>query len=239
MKQTVKIKLSELSELVLDEETTGFRPNWDNIILMTAYDKKRTFILTWDGRYLVLPRPLGTVLEQFAQDNDIADYERQALYDMIGVYKGRGYIAGHNRLVPTCGTTNDSVVYYVARRLAGREAIEDGQMVEASFRGRKHQLFRVVIDTSYKTFMNLLEATDEVAGVQLDILEWRMHSYRVKKVNKRDSVRFYAMYGNHRLKSRDLRRRWIMMLVRRVIRDYCTEEECAEIERLIKHYIEK
>ncbi len=238
MKQTRELDLSKMSSLLLDEETASFQPSWDNTILMTAYDRERTFILTWDGRYLVLPRTLREVLEQFARDNDIAEFECQALYDMIGVHKGRGYIAGNNRLVPTCGTSNGQVVYYVAKRLFDKRATEDGQTM-ASFRGRKRQIFRIKIDTGYKTFMNLLQAADDAAKLQLNALEWRMHSLGVKRVAKRKSVHFYDMCSNRRAMSRDLRRRWMMMLVRRVIQNYCTEEECKEIERLIKRYIEK
>lgn len=239
MKKTQTIDLTKMSELLLDEETASFQPDWDNILLMTAYDTDRTFVLTWDGRHLVLPRPLREVLEQFARDNDIAEFECQALYDMIDVHKGRGYIAGHNRLVPTCGTSNDGVVYYVAKRLGDKRATDDGCTM-ASFWGRKRRIFRVKIDTSYQTFINLLQAADDAANLQLDTLEWRMHSLGVQKVDKqREGVRFYNMCSNRRAMSRDLRRRWMMMLVRRVIRNYCTEEECEEIERLIRHYIEK
>lgn len=237
MKKVKTIDLTKMSELLLDEETASFQPSWDNTILMTAYNKERTFIFTQDGRCLVLPRSLREVLDQFACDNDIADYERQAIYDMIGVRKGRGYIAGNNRLVPTCGTTNTDVIYYMARYLVDKHEV-DGQVV-ASFQGHEEHIFRIVIDTGYQTFMNILLAADEAAKLQLDILDWLMHNYGVKPVDKQQSVRFYGMCGENRQKSRDFRRRWMMMLVRRVIRDYCTEEECEEIERLIKHYIEK
>lgn len=76
-----------------------------------------------------------------------ADYERQALYDWIGVHKGRGYIAGNNRLVPTHGTTNPAVVYYMAYYLY--HTYEAGGRVIASFHGRKKRNFQVVIDTGY------------------------------------------------------------------------------------------
>lgn len=237
MKKVKTLDLTKMPELLLDEMTVSFQPDWDNTILMTAYDRERTLILTCDGRCLVLPRKLHEVLEQFAKDNDVADYERQALYEMIGVHKGRGYIAGNNRLVPTHGTTNTNVVYYMARYLADKHEVDD--QVVASFQGHEEQIFRVVIDTGYQTFMNLLLAADEAAKLQLDILDWMMHNYGVKQVDKQQSVRFYGMCGENRQKSRDFRLQWMMMLVRQVIQDYCTPEECEEIERHIKRYIEK
>ncbi|MGN1282536.1 MAG: hypothetical protein ACI4UB_01805 [Limosilactobacillus sp.] len=237
MKKAKRINLTKITELHYDEETISFAPGWDNTILMTAYDRERTLVLTWDGRCLLLPHPLPAVLEQFASDNDIADYERQAVYDMIGVHKGRGYIAGNNRLVPTHGITNGGVVYYMARYLRDEHAVNG--MVVASFRGRKRHIYRVTIDTSYETFMNLLQAANRAARLQLDILEWKMHNYGVKPVDRQQSVRFYGVCGEKRQKCRDLRRRGMLMLVRRVIRDYCTPAECEKIEQLIGHYIEK
>ncbi|WP_181049496.1 hypothetical protein [Limosilactobacillus pontis] len=52
MKKTKFIDLTKLAKLRIDEETNAFRPNWDNTILMTAYDAERTFILTRDGSSL-------------------------------------------------------------------------------------------------------------------------------------------------------------------------------------------
>lgn len=95
MKKTKTIDLTAMPQVHIDEETNAFRPAWDNTILLTAYDASRTFVLTWDGRQLVLGQPLREVLSRFADDNDIAEYERQALYDLVGVRKGRGYVAGH------------------------------------------------------------------------------------------------------------------------------------------------
>lgn len=231
------IDLTRPAELQFDEETASFQPSWKNTILMTAYGKERTLVLARDGRCLLLPQPLQKVLDQFASDNGIADYERQALYDWIGVHKGRGYIAGDNRLVPTHGTTNPAVVYYMAYYLY--HTYEAGGRVIASFHGRKKRNFQVIIDTGYKTFVRLLQAADDAAKLQLDILAWQMHSYGVKKVHKRQSVRFYDMCSTKRLMCQDLRKRWMLEFCHQVIPDYCTPEECKEIEERVRRYIEK
>lgn len=237
MKKTQTIDLTEMPQVRIDEETNAFRPSWDNAILMTAYDAVRTFILTWDGRRLVLGQPLHEVLHQFAQDNDIAEYERQALYDLVGVRKGRGYVAGHHRLVPTHGTTNANVVYYMAHHLAG-DTLQDDQVV-ASFRGRK-RIFRVQIDTSVKTFEHLLEAANQVAECQLAGLDWLMHNYGVKKIPKRESVRYYHSIREHcRRMHRLLRQAWMMAAVHHILRDYFSDEDYREIVSRIKRKIKK
>lgn len=233
------IDLTKLASLPIDEEDSGFRPDWKNTLLMTRYDDHRTFVLDRDGRHLILTQPLHAVLERFAHDNGVAEFERQALYDMIGVRKGRGYIAGHNRLVPTCGTSNANVVYYMAHHLTEKEKTPDGQMVIASFRGRKHRTYRVHIDTSYKTFRHLLEAADKCACHQLNALEWRMHHFGVKTVNKKENVHFYRVCDCYRDLYNAICRERVLWIVRHVISDYCSPEECEEIikriERLIKN----
>ncbi len=237
MKKTKTIDLTAMPTVHIDEETNAFRPNWDNTILMTAYDPSRTFVLTWDGRHLLIDQPLREVLSRFADDNDIAEYERQALYDLVGVRKGRGYVAGHHRLVPTHGTTNADVVYYMAHHLAG-DVLQDDQVV-ASFRGRK-RVFRVQIDTSITTFEGLLEAANQVAECQLAGLDWIMHNYGVKMIPKRESVNYYHNIREHcRQMHRVLRQAWMMAVVYHILRDYLGEEDLREILDRIKRKIKK
>lgn len=239
MKKTKTIDLTNLAELDIDEETDGFRPTWDNAILMTAYDERRTFVLTWDGRQLVLRQPLHDVLSRFARDNDVMEYERQAIYDLVGARKGRGYVAGHHRLVPTQGTTNNNVVYYMAHRLADDCACRNNQLVLASFRGHK-RVFRVYLDTSLKTFERLLESANEVATYQLDALEWLLHNYGLKKVDKREGVRVFHIIHEHcRRIHNDIRRAWTIAVVCRILREYFSEEDYQEIIRRIKRNLGK
>lgn len=238
MKKTKTIDLTAMPQVHIDEETNAFRPAWDNTILLTAYDASRTFVLTWDGRQLVLGQPLREVLSRFADDNDIAEYERQALYDLVGVRKGRGYVAGHHRLVPTHGTTNAGVVYYIAHRLAGDCTLHDDQVV-ASFRGHK-RIFRVQIDTSVTTFESLLEAANQVAECQLAGLDWLMHNYGVKMISKRESVNYYHNIQDHcRRMHRVLRQAWMMAVVYHILQDYLSDEDLHEILERIKRKMKK
>ncbi|WP_225433092.1 hypothetical protein [Limosilactobacillus reuteri] len=42
---------------------------WDNTLLLTAYDQNRTFVLTADGEQLLIRERLKDVLSRFAQVN--------------------------------------------------------------------------------------------------------------------------------------------------------------------------
>lgn len=239
MKRTKTIDLTKPSKLRIDEETSAFHPSWGNTILMTAYDDERTFVLTRDGRNLLLKRPLREVLSRFALDNDVPWYERQAIYDLTGARKGRGYIAGHHRLVPTHGTTNANVVYYMAHWLDEEGiAVHDGKLI-VSFHGRK-RIFRVWIDTSLKTFNRLLKAANEVAEYQLDEMVWMMHNYGIKESDKKESVRYYHTVGDQcRCTHHELRCVCMDTVVRHVLMDYLNEEDCEEAIARIKRDIKK
>lgn len=239
MKKTKTIDLTKGIEVAIDEETSVFRPTWYNVILMTAYDEGRTFVLTWDGRQLLVRRSLREVLSQFAQDNDVGECERQAIYNLVGTHKGRGYVAGHHRLVPTHGTTNERVIYYMAHRLLEDWSIKDDQIVVASFRGRK-RIFRIYIDTSIKTFEGILRAANQVAEYQLDGLDWLTYNYGIKEVDERESVRYHhQLREDCRQAYHQMRQAWVLTVVEQVLRDYLPEEDCQEIMNRIKRNIKK
>ena len=156
---------------------------------------------------------------------------------MVGAHMGRGYIAGHHRLVPTHGTTNANVVYYMAHWLDDNGTLTDDHLLIASFHGRK-RIYRVCIDTSLKTFDRLLKAANQVAACQLDGLDWLMHNYGVKTVNKKKSVRYHHNIRDKcRCTHHRIRCAWMIALIRHILRDYLSEEEIREIIKKIKRNI--
>ena len=110
------IDMSRLDKLKIDGEVANYLVQWDNTLLIAAYDQDRTFILTTEGEKLVLKWRLSEVLDRFAEENSIHSHEMGALYDLVGC-RTRGYIAGHHRLVPTCGRSNSQVVCYMVHFL--------------------------------------------------------------------------------------------------------------------------
>ena len=63
------IDMSRLDKLKIDGEVANYLAQWDNTLLLTAYDQNRTFVLTIDGEQLLIRERLKDVLSRFAQAN--------------------------------------------------------------------------------------------------------------------------------------------------------------------------
>ncbi|WP_085649810.1 hypothetical protein [Limosilactobacillus reuteri] len=63
------IDMSMLDKLKIDGEVANYLVQWDNTLLLTAYDQNRTFVLTADGEQLLIRERLKDVLSRFAQTN--------------------------------------------------------------------------------------------------------------------------------------------------------------------------
>ena len=63
------IDMSMLDKLKIDGEVANYLVQWDNTLLLTAYDQNRTFVLTVDGEQLLIRERLKDVLSRFAQTN--------------------------------------------------------------------------------------------------------------------------------------------------------------------------
>ena len=63
------IDMSRLDKLKIDGEVANYLVQWDNTLLLTAYDQNRMFVLTIDGEQLVIRKRLKDVLSRFAQAN--------------------------------------------------------------------------------------------------------------------------------------------------------------------------
>lgn len=194
-----KIDLMELHRLAIDGEPANYQVRWDNTLLIAAYDQDRTFILTTEGEKLVLKRRLSEVLDRFAEENSIHSHEMGVLYDLVGC-RTRGYIAGHHRLVPTCGRSNSQVVYYMVHFLDDAAELIDDKRVEMLLRG-KNETYHVQVNTSYRTFRRIVGAADDVAKIQLQIYEYCRHQYGKKKqedIHERTYDSDYCVIQEHR-----------------------------------------
>lgn len=77
------IDISRLGDLKNYSVTTVFQPRWDNVLLMTPYDRKRTYILTIDGEELILEQRLQEVLRNFGEFAGVHQIEMQTLYSIV------------------------------------------------------------------------------------------------------------------------------------------------------------
>ena len=63
------IDMSRLDKLKIDGEAANYLVQWDNTLLLTAYDQNRMFVLTIDGERLLIRERLKDVLSRFTQAN--------------------------------------------------------------------------------------------------------------------------------------------------------------------------
>lgn len=155
------IDMSMLDKLKIDGEVANYLVQWDNTLLLTAYDQNRTFVLTADGEQLLIRERLKDVLSRFAQANLIYEYEMEVHFAKVGC-QTRGYVAGHHRLVPTCGSSNGQVIYYMVHLMEDASELESDKRIEMIMTGREGDKYHVQIATSERTFRRIVSAADEV-----------------------------------------------------------------------------
>lgn len=186
------IDIASLHREEIDEITTSYQVRWDNTLLVTAYDDEATFILTTEGEKIVLQKRLKEVLARFAQENAIPNYQMGVLYEQVDC-KTRGYIAGHHRLVPTCGVTNKQVVYYMVHHLEYAEALADDQGTMLVFNSHRRRC-KVRLDSPEKTFRRIVDAADRVAKIQLKIHEYCRYQYGKVDYEKQEERTYNSDY---------------------------------------------
>lgn len=174
------IDLRKLTTLPIEEFTIGFEVRWDNTLLVTRYKRRQTLVLTRYGQLIVLNQSLKKVLDRFSRVAGIHYYEMRCLYQMI-TERTMGYVAGNYALVPTCGRSNPAVVFFMNHYLDNYCYDEDAGAVLATFKGKKRQMIRVIIDTNLKTFRRMRRAAHDVGTIHLSSLENLCRHYGAKK----------------------------------------------------------
>ena len=172
------IDVSRLGDLKNYSVTAIFQLRWDNVLLMTPYDRKRTYILTTDGKELVLEQPLQKVLRNFGEFAGVHQIEMQTLYSIV---KGQtmGIIAGQYELVPTCGRGNCRVAYYMAHHIDHYQLNQENNGVLITFKGCDQKLITVAVETCMKTFERLLHQAHEVGKIQLESVKNLCNSFGI------------------------------------------------------------
>ena len=218
------IDMSMLDKLKIDGEVANYLVQWDNTLLLTAYDQNRTFVLTVDGEQLLIRERLKDVLSRFK----------------VGC-QTRGYVAGHHRLVPTCGSSNEQVIYYMVHLMEDANELESDKRIEMIMTGREGDKYHVQIATSERTFRRIVSAADEVANDQLSLFEYWM--YRLGKVKREIFERTYfgdyCVYTKLRKLALDLFIRTVLHILNKAHKKVYGEETPAELVKEVKRVINK
>lgn len=235
------IDINKLMQLEIDEVTTSFQVRWENVLLMTAYNANETFILTTAGEKVVLTRRLQDVLSKFARENAVPHYMMDVLYKEVGC-RTRGYIAGHHRLVPSCGVSNSQVVYYMVHHLEYAEPLMVNKGTLLVFNGRQRKLY-VAIASPESSFRRIVDAADRVAAIQLQIHEYCRYQYgkvNHEQLTERPYDSDYCVIQERRKKSTYIMKETVLQIVKTACVELYGEvfdpELLVQIKRVIDRY---
>lgn len=172
------IDLSCLEKLEIDEETIAFQPRWENVLVLAAYGKDKTFILTIRGEKIILHQRLKTVLRDFSMQMGIRQIETRTLFKMVNE-RTFSFVAGHYTLVPTCGHGNQQVVYYMGHHVDHLQKDPQRNAVLISF-AAQDKLVHISVDSCYRTVERLLTSANEAGKIQLEMLKNLCHQFGVQ-----------------------------------------------------------
>lgn len=238
LKQTAQvIDLRDLAKLTIDEVVTTFQPRWENILIMAIYPGKQTLIITTSGDSLLLKQPLKELLATFARENVIYQHRMQTLYHRVGC-NTRGYIAGHQRLVPACGVGNSRVAYYMVHRLDHAAALPQDGGVVLVMKGEQ-QTFHILIDVCHRRFRTILDASDEVAEIQLAMEEYHQHQYGKIKTTERTYDTDYCVVQKRKRLCHEVYQEEVLTLVENAMKEQYSEVDynlLNQIKRQLNGY---
>lgn len=159
------------------EKVDHYRLTWNNFLLITNYHDHETFILLTNGVRLVIKRPLKQVLRDFSQINHC--YTRCSIpyYEILGERNPiKAYVAGRNLLVPSMGTNNAEVVYYMAKPLQTHYYSEQQEGMVLMFETDNHA-FNILIPAYHNKFEKILAQADEISNMQLVEIREQVQRY--------------------------------------------------------------
>lgn len=154
-----------------------YRLTWDNFLLITHYNDDQTFVLLSSGVRLIINRSLRQVLRDFSAVNHC--YRRCSVpyYEMLGErHPIRAYVAGRNLLVPSMGTNNAEVVYYMAKPLKMHCYSHNEQGMLLMFETVDHRI-NVLVPAYEKKFDKILDQADEISHLHLLEVHEKSHRY--------------------------------------------------------------
>lgn len=170
----------------------------------------------------------------------VQEYEMEVHFAKVGC-QTRGYVAGHHRLVPTCGSSNEQVIYYMVHLMEDASELESDKRVEMIMNGREGDKYHIQIATSERTFRRIVSAADEVAKEQLSLFEYWM--YRLGKVKREIFERTYfgdyCVYTKLRKLALDLFIRTVLHILNKAHKKVYGEETPAELVKEVKRVINK
>lgn len=156
-----------------------YRLTWENFLIMTRYGDEQTFVLLSNGDRLIIDQPLKNALRKFSAVNHCYSRCSVPYYELLGEHHLiRAFVAGRNLLVPSMGTRNAEMVYYMAKPLKDHYFTKDQQGMILAFETPQLQI-NVRVPAYPKKFDKILAQANEISQMHLVELHETEHRYGI------------------------------------------------------------
>lgn len=163
------------------EQVDHYQLTWNNFLLLTKYQEYKTFILLNNGYRLLINRSIKQVLRDFSHTNHCYARCNIPYYEMLGERNPiKSYVAGRNRLVPSMGTNNAEVVYYMAKPMKMHYYSELQQGMMLMFETSKFAI-NVLVPAYANKFQKILAQADEISHMHLLELREKLLRYGMEE----------------------------------------------------------
>lgn len=163
-------------------EVNQYRLTWDNFLLVTHYGERQSFVLLTNGLRLIINQPLRQVLRTFSADNHCYTRCTVPYYELLGEQKPiKAYVAGLNILVPSMGTQNAEVVYYISKRLKEHFYSTTEQGMSLTFETETpQQRINIIVPAYENKFDKILNLADTISQMQLSEVREKCRRYGIE-----------------------------------------------------------
>lgn len=181
--QCLSINITTFPLQQVDYVVAAYHVTWDSVVLLTGRDyheQPATLVVDRAGKTLLIRRPLTMVLRQFFTENCISEADNRVCYRMLGMPRvTRAAVAGKYQLVPTCGTANEEVVWVMTHHLVHAEIADrkNNNLCLQFTSAHNHAPLLVTVQWCAKSFLNNMQAADQVAHLQLELADFRQYCH--------------------------------------------------------------
>lgn len=233
------INLTTFSVHQVDYVVDTFHITWQSVILLTSrpyQGQKATLVMTTKGKTMLICQPIHDVLKTFFEENCVGDAESRVYYQMLGMARTtRSAVAGKYQLVPTCGSSNENVVWVMTHHLMHAEFAnkKDNSLRLQFVNDETGEPLLVTINYCGKSFIHNMEAADKVAHLQLELATFRQFCHGI--TNPRLEVTDYQR--RRRLQSQLLEYQNLLCLLQHdlVMRQAFAQQSLSDQEKSIIH----
>ncbi|WP_295731041.1 hypothetical protein [uncultured Limosilactobacillus sp.] len=163
------------------EVVTQYRLTWKNFLIITRYGEEQTFVLLSNGERVIIDQPLKVAMREFSTVNHCYSRCSVPYYELLGEHHPiRAYVAGRNLLVPSMGTQNAEMVYYMVKPMTDHYFTKDQQGMILAFE-TPQLCVNVRVPAYQKKFEKILHQANAISQMHLTELHETVHRYGLEQ----------------------------------------------------------